>query len=137
LRIFDTAQKPEGRFILRVYRKGRLIEVVDEPNLIVTGASQNIAQLVGGQFTGNNVTQIGFGTNGTAPVVGNTGLTAPYYKALDSITFPASGEASFNFSLSSTQDNGVAIFEFGLFTAAGGLFARKVRSAALNWIVTF
>ena len=135
-----------GRFQMRVFRRGLLVETVDEPNLIVTAVSQNVAQLIGGQFTNNNVTQIGYGTNGTAPVVGNTSLTAPYYKPLDSITFPATGQVSFNFSLASGENNGVAIFEFGLFTAGTTLFARKVRTAPLNkdtdisfvgnWVVT-
>jgi hypothetical protein len=143
----DMAAPNSGRFQLRVFRRGLLVDLVDEPNLIVTGSKFIHAQLLGGAVTNNSVTTIGFGTSGTAPVVGNTSLTAPYTKALDSVSYPASNEVSFNFSLGSSEDNGVGIFEFGLFTAGGLMYARKTRTAALNkdtdisltgsWIISF
>lgn len=139
--------KPTGHFILDIFAGGKLIEHFEEKNLIVTGSKQIHAKLLGGAFTGQNVAQIGFGTNGAAPVVGNTDLTGKYLKAIDTVSYPASNQVQFNFSLSSSENNGMAIMEFGLFTAAGTLYARKVRSAALNkdsdvsisgsWIISF
>lgn len=141
------AEAPRGHFILNVFRAGELIERFEEKNLIVAGSKQVHAKLLGGAVANQSVTQIGFGTSGAAPAAGNTGLTNVYLKAIDSVSYPASNQVQFNFSLSSTEDNGVAIMEFGLFTAAGTLYARKVRSAALNkdtdvslsgsWIITF
>lgn len=132
LNLADTKIRPSGTFRLRIFRAGHLIEEMDEPNLVVGGASAIHALLLGGSFANNNVTQIGFGTSLLAPATGNTALTGAYTKALDSTAWPVAGQVQFNFSLGSTEANGVAIGEFGLFTAGGVLYARKVRSAALN-----
>jgi hypothetical protein len=106
-----------------------------------------MANLIGGTVANNSITTIGYGTNGTAPAGGNTNLTTPFTKPVDSVTFPAAGQVQFNFSLLTTEDNGVAIAEFGLFTAAGTLFSRLVRASPLNkasdislsgsWVITF
>ncbi len=144
----DTPEsKPTGRLRLEIYRKGELIEVFDEQNLIVDGSKEVQAKLIGGTVTNNSVTQFGVGTNGTAPAGGNTALTAPYLKNVDAVTYPAVGQVRFTFSLSSLEANGMAIMEFGLLTAAGVLYARRVRAAALNkdadisisgtWTITF
>lgn len=128
----DSFLAPRGHFLLKVYRGSELVDVVDKPNLIVDGSKQIHAKLLGGTFTNNNVTTIGFGTNGAAPAGGNTSLTGAYTKALDSVTFPASNQVAFNFSLAAIENNGMAILEFGLLTGASALYARVVRSSALN-----
>jgi hypothetical protein len=142
---FDRA--PSGLFVLRIYRGDELIETFEEKNLIVTNSQQIHAKLLGGAVTNMSVTQIGYGTSLTAPVVGNTSLTSPYMKALDSVSYPATNQVSFNFSLGSAEDNGVSIGEFGLFTAGGLLYARKTRTAAIpkasdlsftgSWVISF
>jgi hypothetical protein len=128
----DSIRRPTGRFRLKIYRAGRLVEDIDEPNLVVTGASQVNAHLVGGTVATNSVTQFGVGTNGTAPVVGNTVLTAPFLKAVDGVTYPGGGLAVFAFSLGTAEANGMTILEFGLLTAGGVLYARKNRAGGLS-----
>jgi hypothetical protein len=128
----DFERKPTGDFYLEVRRRGELIEVVDEKNLIVIGSQQAHAKLLGGDVTGQSVTQIGFGTGAVAPVFGNTSLTGAYTKALDGHSYPATNQVQFAFSLGSTEANGVAISEFGLLTAGGALYARKTRTLPLN-----
>lgn len=128
----DFAQRPSGLFVLNVFRRGELIEVFKEENLVVDGSKQVHAKLLGGSVTNQSVTQIGFGTSLTAPAAGNTSLTAAYTKALDSVTYPLSNQVTFAFSLGSSEANGKAIGEFGLFTAGGTLYARKTRTSALN-----
>lgn len=132
MQLKDHLFAPSGRFLLKVFRRGILIEEVDENNLIVDGSKLIHAKLLGGTVTNNSVTQIGFGTNGTAPSGGNTSLTGQYAKNLDSVSYPASNKVQFNFSLASGEDNGQSIMEFGLLTGSGALYARKVRSSALN-----
>lgn len=128
----DQLVPPSGHFLLKVFRRGLLVDAMDKKNLIVVGSQQAHAKLIGGTVANQSVTTIGFGTNATAPVFGNTVLTSPFTKALDSVTYPATNQVQFNFSLGSAEDNGQAISEFGLLTAAGALYARIVRSAALN-----
>lgn len=139
--------KPTGFFSIDVFVGGELVDHFEEHNLIVDNSKQIHAKLLGGAFTNQNVAQIGFGTNGTAPAVGNTSLTGAYLKAIDTVSYPATNQVQFNFSLASSENNGMAIMEFGLFTAGGTLYARKIRSAALNkdtdvsingsWIISF
>jgi len=138
---------PVGTFTLLVKRRGSVIERYVDRNLIVTGSKLIHAQLLGGATANNSITQIGYGTGLSAPVVGNTSLTGAYLKAVDGVSYPLSNEVAFAFSLGSAEANGMAIGEFGLFTGGGALYARKVRSAALNkdtdislsgtWTITF
>lgn len=140
-------RRPSGLFTLEVFRLGELIQRFQEENLVVNGAKTGIARLLGGDTANRPITQIGFGTSGTAPAAGNTSLTGAYLKNVDSVTYPAAGQVSFAFSLASGENNGMAILEFGLFTATGTLYARKTRATALNkaaditlsgtWVLTF
>lgn len=125
-------RSPSGHFVLSVFRKGELIDVVDEPNLIVVGSQAMHAKLLGGSVTNQSVTKIGFGTNAAAPVFANTTLTGSYVKAVDTVTYPATNQVQFAFSLGTAEANGMAISEFGLLTATSVLYARKTRTAPLN-----
>lgn len=139
--------KPTGRLVFDVFYKNKIIEHFDEQNLIVDGWKQVHSRLLGGDITGNSVTKIGFGTNGSAPVAGNTVLTGVFSKTVDAVSYPASNLVRFNFSLSSVENNGMGIMEFGLLTTGGTLYARKVRGSALaktvdisisgTWTITF
>ncbi len=123
---------PSGLFVLRVYRRGELVEVFEERNLIVVGSQQAHAKLLGGDVANQSVTRIGYGTNGTAPTFSNTSLTGAYTKIIDTVSYPASNQVQFAFSLGLGEANGMAISEFGLITAGGTLYARKTRSMPLN-----
>lgn len=130
--ITDYAQMPCGFFVLEVYRRGELIEVFEERNLIVNNSKQIHARLLGGDVTNRSITQIGFGTNPTAPTAGNTSLTDAYVKPIDTVSYPANNQVRFAFSLGTGEANGKAISEFGLLTAGNTLYARKTRSAPLH-----
>lgn len=123
---------PSGLFVLNIFRRGQLIETIEEKNLIVDASKQIHAKLLGGSVANQSVTQIGFGVNGTAPAGGNTSLTSAYVKAVDAVSYPLTNQVQFSFSLGSGEANPLAIMEFGLLTAGNVLYARKVRSAALN-----
>lgn len=140
-------RKPRGDFVLNVYRRGVLVETIRERNLIVDNSKLIHSRLLGGDVANRSVTQFGVGVSGAAPAGGNTALTTAYVKAVDNVTYPASNQVQFAFSLGSAEANGKAILEFGLLTAGGMLYARKVRAAALNkdadlsftgtWTITF
>lgn len=128
----DFAKAPSGLFVLDVFRRGKLIEHFEEKNLIVDSSKQIHSHLLGGDVTNNSVTKFGVGTNGTAPAGGNTSLTGSFVKAVDGASYPATNQVRFAFSLSTAEANGIAILEFGLLTGSTVLYARKVRSVALN-----
>lgn len=127
----DEQQKPRGIFLLNIYHKDKLIERFEDDNLIVTVGRESVARLVGGDVAGRSVTQIGFGTNGTTANPANTALTGAFVKAIDSHSYPVGTSVQFNFSLGTSEANGLSISEFGLLTSAGYLHARKVRNGPL------
>jgi hypothetical protein len=135
--IDNFERAPSGRFFLHVFKRGELVETFEENNLIVIGSQQTHAHLLGGDVANRSVTQMSFGTGIAAPAFGNTSLTSPYTKAIDSVSYPLTNQVQFAFSLGlaggDTSAYGMAISEFGLVTAGGVLYARKTRSAPLNF----
>lgn len=120
----------KGQFELVVKDKsGAVLEKYTDKNLIVNGAKNQLARLISGNGANRHITQIGFGT-GTSPASpNNTALTAGFFKPITAAGYPQNGQASFSWSLSTTEGNGMAITEFGLRCADGTLFAKKVRAA--------
>jgi hypothetical protein len=145
--LHDSFRPPTGRLSYAVFRKGEVIEEVDDHNLIVVGSQVTHAHLLGGDTANRSLTQIGFGTSGTTEVFANTALTGVYKNNLAAPTYPASNQVSFGFALASTEANGMAILEFGLYTAGGLLYSRRTRTQALNklsdislsgtWVISF
>ncbi|CAB4137078.1 hypothetical protein UFOVP326_2 [uncultured Caudovirales phage] len=129
--LVDHLGRPAGRFYCKIFRRGVLLDVVDEPNLVVDLAKQHHAILLGSADANRRVSRFGVGTNGTAPAAGNTGLTGAITKTVDAVTYPVAGSVAFSFSLLTGEANGMAIMEFGLFTASGVLYARKTRLSPL------
>jgi hypothetical protein len=136
-----------GVFRMRIYQRGALIENYEDHNLIVDGARTAMARLVAGNGTGKSINRIAFGINGSMPVPSNTSIVSPFTKSFDRISFPASNQVEFDWSLATTEANGKAISEFGLLCADDTLFSRKNREKPINkdsdiaiegqWIIIF
>lgn len=127
MNLYDTAAL-RGRFCLELRRAdGSLIEAIDEANLIVNGAKDQLARLAGGNGSGRHITHIGFGVGTGAASPNDAGLTGAFWKAISSVGYPATGQVAFSWTLSTAEANGMAITEFGLRCADGTLFARKTR----------
>jgi hypothetical protein len=117
----------KGSVHLKVYKGGVLIEDVTQDNLIVNVGRQSLSRLLGDALTAKRVTQIGFGTAAT-PVAGSqTSLEGAFLKALDGVSY-AGTTASFPFTLAESENNGVTIREFGLFSNDNTMFSRIVRN---------
>lgn len=125
---FSDEQALRGDFRLELRRNGVLVEVFEEKNLIVNGAKNQLARLVGGSGANRQITQIGFGVGAQAAAPTNTALTSAYVKQVSSVEYPATGQVRFNWSLSTAEANGKSITEFGLICADGTLFSRKARA---------
>lgn len=124
----DNSARLEGYFHVEIRRNGVLIGEFDELNLIVAGAKNQLARMIGGDAANRNIVNIGFGIGASPAAPGNTALTSAYTKAVTSIDYPAAGQVRFNWSLSTSEANGKEITEFGLICADGTLFSRKVRA---------
>lgn len=126
LRIKDT-QDMTGTLDIRVYQRGELIDQWRDQNLIVSGARDMLARLIAGDGAGESVEKIGFGSGSAPASPDDTALTGAYTRNLTGHDYPEPGQVRFKFTLATSEANGIGIREFGLITAAGNLFSRKVR----------
>jgi hypothetical protein len=130
---FKDFERPmKGIFELKVFKAGVLIEHTREENLIVDGARVQMAHLIAGEGTNREIAEIAFGTSGVAPTVNDTIITNAYEKAVSGHTYPEAGQVKFTWGLTTAEDNGQEILEFGLLCADGTLFARRTRTKPIN-----
>ncbi len=127
--IFSDRLPQAGILEYRVRRNGIVVEAVLEENLIVNGARDAMALLLGGDGAGKTLDRIGFGTNGAAPAGADTELTGAFVKALGVKTYPATGKIQWTWTLTNLEANGLSIREFGLLCTDDTLFSRKIRSS--------
>ena len=116
-----------GDFKLIIKKGDEIIEEYEEKNMIVDVAKIAMAQLIGGDGSGKVITRIGFGSDGEGPTPADTDISGMYIKNLTSHTYPFNGHVQFNWMLSTSEANNLAIREFGLICADDTLFARKTR----------
>ena len=122
-------QDIKGTFALRILGKGgQVIETYSAQNLVVNTGRNGAAKLLGGDGSGKDITQIAFGTSNTAAAPADSDLTGKFIKAIDSVAYPQVGAVEFTWVLDFAENNGMAIYEFGLFNSANELFSRKVRN---------
>lgn len=127
--LFADRLPQAGILEYRVRRRGVIVETVLVENLIVNGARDAMARLLGGDGAGKTLDRIGFGTNGAAPVGADDDLTGAFVKALGVKSYPATGKVQWTWTLTTLEGNGLSIREFGLLCTDGTLFSRKTRSA--------
>jgi hypothetical protein len=119
----------KGILKYKVFRGGVPIEEVEERNLIVNGARAQMARLIAGEAEDRHITHISFGTSGDVPVLTDDEISEPFTKEISGYSFPESGQVQFDWELLTSEANGMAIHEFGLLTADGVLFSRRVRDS--------
>ncbi len=127
MKITDQLHNPAGTLHLIAYdAAGVEAWRHTEHNLIVrTGYNVAAEALAGGP--GAHIDRVAVGTNGTEPDVSDTQITDPFCTQIQSIEYPTPATVRFNFTLGYEDAVGMSIREFGLFTADGRLFSRKVR----------
>lgn len=121
----------KGEVNIQVFENGKLIETIQENNLVVTLGKTNLAKLMGGDAAGKKIDKISVGTNGTAAAVGDTAITGAFSKAIESVSYPETNSVMFNFDIDNTEANGMTIREFGLLNTDSVLCARKIRSTEI------
>lgn len=116
-----------GDFKLTIKKNGEIIEEYEEKNMIMDVAKIAMSYLIGGDGGGKVITRIGFGSDGNGPTPLDTDISNMYIKNLTSHTYPFTGHVQFNWTLSTSEANNLAIREFGLICSDDTLFARKTR----------
>nr|AGS53506.1 hypothetical protein [uncultured bacterium contig00055] len=140
LNFVDEEKTMKGILCIKVYKhvngEKRLIEEIEENNLIVNKAREQMAHLIAGDTEDRSIASIGFGEDGTTPTVADTSLTDPFIKPVDGFEYPEESEVQdrviINWSLDLNEANDMEIKEFGLFCHNGALFCRRVRPKSLN-----
>lgn len=117
----------KGIFKMIVRRNGKVIEEYEDHNLILNGARNQAARLFAGDTTDRSIARIAFGTNGTAPAATDTEITDAFTKDVSGFSYPDVGQIQTDWELGTSENNGMAIMEFGLVSADGTLLCRKVR----------
>lgn len=117
----------KGEVHLKVYDKGILVAEYTDNNMIVNVGKQSLAALLGSADANKMVSQIGFGTSGAITAGTNTSIENPFVKALDGVTYSGTS-ATFEYALETTENNGVTIREFALFSDDSTMFSRIVRN---------
>ena len=126
----SDAKQIKGIFRLWVKdATGKVLEQYEDLNLVVNTGRTQASKLLGGDVTNRHVNRISFGTNGSAPALGDTAITGPFNKNVSLVSYPSAGVVKFDWSLELAENNGVTIREYGLLCADGVLFARKTRAA--------
>ena len=127
MKLKDNCNKMIGILRYKVFRNGILQEEFEGRNLIVDNARDQMAHLIAGEFLDRNIAYIAVGEGGAEPDDEDISLTNPCQKAVSGYSFPGSGQVLFDFEFTADEANGMAIREFGLFTADGKLFSRRIR----------
>lgn len=128
MKITDPIRRPRGILHLTAYDpQGRELWRDKGQNLIVHAGYEALADC----FTGNAdaaVSHIEVGTRGDIPIPADAEITDPV--RIDA-TITSKGAIGFrlDFTIGYAMANGMQIREFGIITADGRLFSRKVRAA--------
>jgi len=129
MHIIDSLKGMTGILVIDVLKGGILIDHIVDKNLIVNGAKNQLARLIGGDGSNRHVTHFGVGI-GTSPAQpDNVTLQGGVWKPISSVSYPDTGKVQFNWNLTTADANGLALTEFGLRCADGTLFSRKQRAA--------
>jgi hypothetical protein len=140
-----------GILQLKVFRRGKLIEDDGGNNLITYYARNMMARYLTGEAEENElshiITHVAIGTNGEPPQGDDAAITGVLVKEVTGFTYPAIGQVQYTWELAEAEGNGMTIYEFGLLTDDGTLFARRTRNAPINkdsdiriegrWIILF
>lgn len=144
----DKLNPLKGRFELQVVsaHTGEVLETYVDANLVVNTGRTAVMSLLGAGGATKQLTKLAVGTNGTAPVGGDTAITGAFTKSLGAVTYPTISSVRFDWTLGALEGNGIAIREFGLLCDDTTLFARKVRELINknsdiilngNWTISF
>lgn len=128
--------KVKGLFRLKVIANdGTILEEYEDNNLVVNLGREIIAKRLGGGSS-ETLLKISVGTGTAAPLIGDTAITSPFTKNVNTVSYPTVGTVQLDWSIETSEANGKAITEFGILTNSNTLFARKTR-AVINKDNTF
>ena len=130
----DTTRTVTGEIHLEVCRNNKVIEKIDDHNLVVDIGRQRLAALAAGKvgnYTESYITHIGLGSGDTAESVGDTQLENQQLFPLTSVELRGR-DVQCNFFIADNQAVGLSIRELGLFCTDGTMFSHRVRKGVIE-----
>lgn len=123
----DTMRRASGVLTLMAYNADgvELWCTTAHNHIVATGYAAAAEALAG--IEGARIARVGVGTSGTEPTDADMQITDAVIVDIQSVEHPAPATVRFNFTFGYSDAVGMAIREFGLYTADGRLFSRKVR----------
>ena len=121
----------QGEVYLEVWRKGSLVDVWHDKNMVMTGGKVNMARLFAGEV-GFHAVSVGFGTSASPASPDDTDLTGKVAKEILRVEYHTPTSVRCHFELEENDAVGMDIREFGLFCADGTLFSRRTRPEGLR-----
>ena len=125
MKIIEKMPEITGHLHYVATRRGDIVEVFDDHNLVVDAGRELVALIMAGKQV-TSITKLGVGSGTTVESVKDTRLADCVYIPLT--TRSVDGKtARFDFVIGTDQANGLNIHEFGLFADNGVMFSHRVR----------
>jgi len=127
----DHVDPCKGDFHIDVYKKGKMLQTIDDHNLVVDFGRIRLAELAAGTKPGQHIAQIGVGSGADVEDVSDIQLK-------DQQLFPLAGatvsgrDVRFDFMIDTNQANGLKIHEFALFCVDNTMFSHRVRPGVIE-----
>lgn len=134
MKLEDTPRLITGEIHLEVYRDNRLIDTIDDHNLVVDAGRKRLAELAAGKvgsYAESYITHIGLGSGNTVESVNDTALVDQQLFPLSSVEVNGR-DVQCNFFIANNEAVGLSIHELGLFCSDGTMFSHRVRQGIIE-----
>ena len=129
--------KVKGQLKLEVYKHDphggkALVDEFTGENLVTLSGAQIISYLMAGEPGNHVITKVGIGENDSYPDITDNSLQNGELTALGGYAFLEPTVIQWYFDIGVTVGNGLDVAEFGLYSEDEQLFARKIRTPAIE-----
>lgn len=134
MRIEDNTQPLTGEIYAKIYKRGKVIEEIDDHNLVVDIGRKRLAELAAGKvssYTNSYISHIGLGSGNLTESVNDTELTDQQLFPLTSVEVNGR-DVQCNFFIANDEAVGLSIHELGLFCTDGTMFSHRVREGVIE-----
>ena len=130
----DKIQAVKGKIHLEICRDNKVIERIDDHNLVVDVGRKRLAALAAGKvnsYTESYISHIGLGSGNTVETVNDTELENQQLFPLTSVEVNGR-DVQCNFFIADNEAVGLSIHELGLFCSDGTMFSHRVRQGVIE-----
>ncbi len=134
MRLEDKTYPVTGEIHLEVCRDKKIINQIDDHNLVVDAGRKRLAALAAGKvgsYTESYITHIGLGSGSTEESINDTKLENQQLFPLTSVEINGR-DVQCNFFIANNEAVGLSIRELGLFCTDGTMFSHRVRQGVIE-----